>query len=374
MKKFIMPQINPNEQWLVSPEWNYKNQNFTNSLLAKQTIQFYSITNFAFKQWHFWATILIFYLGLFIYGIFATILFLIYPDFRLQASTEIRKLLFFWYILARIIIPFSLGTLFMIYLIIVTRKNFLSSGIFAIYFYVLSRSFIAILNFWAFKGSVSTNFLLYSNWINLIILLLIFITAAFFMPDLRRAFLLIFNKAFSVNFFLANKDPRLVKTILKNDDRPRNLVFSGNIILWFILAVIIFSFISSISGSLGGLISRIFNRKNSNQASINADLNSNINPFYVNKLPLILTIIIFAPLVEELAFRISIINLGNNKIYSVLIAGLIFGMIHVHSDGWFNIFSYAFFGLGLAFAYSITGNYWIVFCIHCLNNVISLIF
>lgn len=53
----------------------------------------------------------------------------------------------------------------------------------------------------------------------------------------------------------------------------------------------------------------------------------NISPFYI-----FFSAVIYAPIVEELVFRLSIKNIFNNKWLFIIISGLLFGSLHVFSN------------------------------------------
>ena len=88
---------------------------------------------------------------------------------------------------------------------------------------------------------------------------------------------------------------------------------------------------------------------------------------------------IFAPLVEEGIFRLSLKKVISNKKVFIILSGLIFGFMHIFpTDLSISValtysISYVSIGIALAYMYIDTDNIWYPICIHGLNNFLSLI-
>ncbi len=96
-------------------------------------------------------------------------------------------------------------------------------------------------------------------------------------------------------------------------------------------------------------------------------------PLYI-----ILSIVIFAPILEEIIFRKTIRDLFKNDYLFVTISGLLFGLIHL-SIGFNSLIDLLYIipygGLGVAFALTLmkTKNISICILLHCFHNTLVLI-
>lgn len=98
-----------------------------------------------------------------------------------------------------------------------------------------------------------------------------------------------------------------------------------------------------------------------------------INPFVV-----FFSVVILAPVSEELIFRKSIYNVTNNKVVFYICSTLIFGLIHMTSTStenmlnWFlMLIPYCLSGLILATAYERTDNIYVSIVAHAINNLVA---
>lgn len=96
---------------------------------------------------------------------------------------------------------------------------------------------------------------------------------------------------------------------------------------------------------------------------------SNIESAAISPLALV-SIVILAPLVEELVFRYAAINIlihKFNKIWSIIISSLFFSIMHFDFPF---IFGYFLIGLVLATVYVRTNRLMVSFCVHASMNLI----
>jgi len=84
---------------------------------------------------------------------------------------------------------------------------------------------------------------------------------------------------------------------------------------------------------------------------------------------MIITIVVFAPIVEEVIFRLVLMNLFNWKpIHNLIFSSLVFGLIHVISGGLIHIIPYFLMGLVFGYFYLKYKNIWHVTILHVLHN------
>jgi len=104
-----------------------------------------------------------------------------------------------------------------------------------------------------------------------------------------------------------------------------------------------------------------------NQEMIEALLNT--TPILI-----MITAIIFGPIVEEIIFRLVLINLFNWKpIYGVIFSSVIFGLFHVLVGGWIHIITYSLAGLVFGYFYLKNDkNIWHVTVLHILHNGLTI--
>ncbi len=131
-----------------------------------------------------------------------------------------------------------------------------------------------------------------------------------------------------------------------------------------------------VSGALSEILSNFFNYDadtSVNQEMINIMLTSNLAPF------LIFTIVIGAPIVEELVFRKAFFSLIKNQWVALVVGSLVFGLMHVTSEtsfaGFFiNLLTYSISGAALGFVYIYyKRNIYAPIFVHALANLISLL-
>ncbi|MDQ0513898.1 membrane protease YdiL (CAAX protease family) [Mycoplasmoides fastidiosum] len=355
-----------NKRWATTPDVNYGSPKFY--VLGEWRKQTFSITNFHFKIWWFLLSVGLIYGPHLVFAIIQTV-FVFRPEWSFTGRSF--YIWNYYFLIAtvyfRMGIAFVLGIFFMVYF----KKLFWTSGIFMLFFYVFLQLGFAVLGRLLERYAHVENFPSY--WTYFLALVIIFVLAMILVPDLRRAFLLIFAKWNSVNSYLGRKlsvqpDPRATT----EEPKPGKLKASLSAFALFLLIFIITfggtMFANYITGIIESYLPKI---NNSNQSSIDETLGS--GNFWLEVLPLYLLVLFGAPLVEELVFRVSFLSFGNRGTTSILLSGIVFGLIHTHADGLINVTGYLLFGLVLAFSYSLAGNYWIVFLVHFTNNLISVL-
>ncbi|MCL1990167.1 MAG: CPBP family intramembrane metalloprotease [Defluviitaleaceae bacterium] len=88
---------------------------------------------------------------------------------------------------------------------------------------------------------------------------------------------------------------------------------------------------------------------------------------------MIITAIFLAPIVEEIIFRLVLMNLFDWKpVYQLLFSSLIFGLFHVLLGGWIHIISYTLAGLVFGYFYLKHRNIWHVTILHILHNGVTI--
>lgn len=100
---------------------------------------------------------------------------------------------------------------------------------------------------------------------------------------------------------------------------------------------------------------------------------------YIKEFPLymIFSSIIYAPFVEEIIFRKTIKDVIKNKYLFIIIAGLIFGLIHISNYRDINeimhSISYIIMGINFAYIYYRTNNIFTTMTFHFCHNLVLLI-
>lgn len=93
---------------------------------------------------------------------------------------------------------------------------------------------------------------------------------------------------------------------------------------------------------------------------------------------MIMTVIFFGPIVEEIIFRLVMMNLFPKikPIYNVIFSSLIFGAMHVLAGGWIHIIPYFLMGIVFGYIYIRNDNIWHATVLHILHNglTVGLIF
>ena len=107
--------------------------------------------------------------------------------------------------------------------------------------------------------------------------------------------------------------------------------------------------------------------------------NEEANREMLTKLPYysILSVVVFAPIIEELMTRVILKDTFKHKWIYIILSGLIFGAMHVIFSGnlkeLFFIIPYGVLGCSLAKIYSKTNNIWSNITFHSLHNLITLL-
>ena len=85
---------------------------------------------------------------------------------------------------------------------------------------------------------------------------------------------------------------------------------------------------------------------------------------------MILTTVFFGPIVEEIIFRLIMMNLFSKwkPIFNVICSSLIFGAMHVMAGGWIHIIPYFLMGLVFGYIYLKNDNIWHATILHILHN------
>jgi len=96
----------------------------------------------------------------------------------------------------------------------------------------------------------------------------------------------------------------------------------------------------------------------------------------LNAMPLLMmiTAIVFGPIVEEIIFRLVLMNLFNWKpVCHLLFSSLIFGLFHVLIGGWLHIITYTLAGLVFGYFYlKHDKNIWHVTVLHIFHNGVTI--
>lgn len=95
--------------------------------------------------------------------------------------------------------------------------------------------------------------------------------------------------------------------------------------------------------------------------------------FKVSPIYIFFSSVIYAPIVEELVFRQSIRNIIPNKIFFILVSGLVFGSLHIltgYSGPIDLLYLIPYCAPGFAFAYILadSDNIFISIALHCMHN------
>ena len=91
-------------------------------------------------------------------------------------------------------------------------------------------------------------------------------------------------------------------------------------------------------------------------------------------LVMIITIVLLAPVVEEIIFRLVLMNLFNWKpIYNLIFSSFIFGLMHVVVGGLIHIIPYFLMGLVFGYFYLKNNNIWHVTILHMLHNGLTVV-
>ncbi len=139
-----------------------------------------------------------------------------------------------------------------------------------------------------------------------------------------------------------------------------------------VIAMIAFGVILYLSSYLISLIYNNFGIGESNNQELIVRM-VKINPIVV-----FFSVVILAPVSEELIFRKSIYNVSNNKIIYYVCSTFVFGLIHMTStsteniSNWFlMLIPYCLSGLVLSLAYERTDNIYVSIIAHAINNLVA---
>jgi len=115
---------------------------------------------------------------------------------------------------------------------------------------------------------------------------------------------------------------------------------------------------------LGSIIVRLFGTTDmaANQELVESAL-------FAMPLLMIITITFLGPIVEEIIFRLVLMNHFNWKpIYNLIFSSLVFGLVHVLIGGLIHIIPYFLMGLVFGYFYLKNNNIWHVTILHILHN------
>jgi len=89
---------------------------------------------------------------------------------------------------------------------------------------------------------------------------------------------------------------------------------------------------------------------------------------------MMITITFLGPIVEEIIFRLVLMNLFNWKpVYNLIFSSLIFGSVHVLIGSWVHIIPYFLMGLVFGYFYLKHNNIWHVTILHILHNGLTVL-
>ena len=85
---------------------------------------------------------------------------------------------------------------------------------------------------------------------------------------------------------------------------------------------------------------------------------------------MIMTVTFFGPIVEEIIFRLVVMNLFPRikPVVNIIVSSLIFGAIHVLVGGWIHIIPYFLMGCVFGYIYLKNDNIWHATVLHILHN------
>ena len=89
---------------------------------------------------------------------------------------------------------------------------------------------------------------------------------------------------------------------------------------------------------------------------------------------MIVSVVFLGPIVEEIIFRLVLMNHFNWKpVYNLIFSSLIFGLVHVLIGGWLHIIPYFLMGLVLGYFYLKNNNIWHVTVLHIFHNGLTVV-
>ena len=137
----------------------------------------------------------------------------------------------------------------------------------------------------------------------------------------------------------------------------------------FTLQMIIGIFCTFGAAIVGGILVQLVgvDEAAANQEAVEASLGA---------MPLAMTfsIVIFAPIVEEIVFRLVLMRMFNWKpILNIIFSSLIFGLMHVIAGGIIHIIPYFLMGLVFAIIYHKNDNIWHATILHVIHNGLTVL-
>ena len=99
------------------------------------------------------------------------------------------------------------------------------------------------------------------------------------------------------------------------------------------------------------------------------------NYIKVFPIPMAFSIVIYAPIVEELTFRKAFMNIFNKTYLFVLVSGTVFGLIHISSfslDNFLMTIPYIIIGINFSYIYYKSNNIFTTITLHSIHNLILL--
>ncbi len=209
------------------------------------------------------------------------------------------------------------------------------------------------------------NLLLYFVGYILVLPIVVTIVLSIFIPNVSFSLVLfIVEILLLILYWIANKNFLLAEIKDFNQNIKQNFV---TITSWFAW-IYILNFVSSVLISFLGTDSI-----SNNQAGIEASIQENLGFT-------LFSIIIIAPIVEEIVFRLSIFSLciKKSKTLAVVIASVLFGFLHIAGSlfaGDFqdliHILPYVSIGFCLCQCYLKTNNFIAVIILHAINNIVA---
>ncbi|MCR5740886.1 MAG: CPBP family intramembrane metalloprotease [Gammaproteobacteria bacterium] len=152
-----------------------------------------------------------------------------------------------------------------------------------------------------------------------------------------------------------------------------------NFVIFLVASFIFIYLVQSGTSYISAVLDKLFGTgESTNQSSI-VDLFRN-NQHILNYILLFITIVLIAPVLEELEYRYLIFDAfkGSHWTVGLIVSGIAFGLIHMSSlidlKEWAYFPMYALPGVALGLVYHFSGNnyYTNIFC-HLGNNLISFI-
>lgn len=143
--------------------------------------------------------------------------------------------------------------------------------------------------------------------------------------------------------------------------------------IYFIVFVIIGILLNYFIGYMFSLIENTYSSSStSNNQTTILEIYNIAYPF--NWITLFLTVVIIAPIIEEVIYRYIIQNIFDNKAYSIVISSILFSFMHIQSSfDWENFLSYWTLGIVTGSIYWLSKNIYNTITIHAFCNLVSFI-